>query len=188
MSHLTYTDITNASNYIWTRLSAQTRLNVFALKTWKTIAIVRNPYQRVLSAYEQRISSARISTQWRRMPSGGFVGYMRWLRKLTRNNNHVWYQDKTIIHFRPGVLYTHDSNLKLVVDWVFRLEDPNTTIRVVSILLGRYPSHVANARSIIKNARTHNCNHTHESISFQHLYFGHYGVARVGIECIGSCV
>lgn len=84
------------------------------LEQWTSATLVRNPYLRVLSAYDQRRGPAA-TRRWGRI--GRFEEYMRWLA-----HHANWHRDETLTHFRPATRYTHWPDGKQAVRHIFKLE------------------------------------------------------------------
>jgi hypothetical protein len=81
---------------------------------------VRDPYARVLSAYAQRVDP------WYRRHWGRciepFPEFMEWLSRGIRSNRLSW-DEPSVIHFKPGVFYTHDSEWRQQVDFIGKTEN-----------------------------------------------------------------
>ena len=113
-----------------------------AVFTWSSFAVVRNPYTRVLAAFEQR-SNPFYDQQWpcnsskcgHRKHPDTFVEFMRWLSDNLARKKLSWCCDPTIVHFRPASMYTHwDHNLReptRLVNFVIKLETLNEDLHQV---------------------------------------------------------
>jgi hypothetical protein len=85
-----------------------------------SFCFVRNPYTRVLSAYEQRI--VPWYAKWYGAAPRPFAAYMRELQRLVLK--HGWEKDPSVVHFVPACHFSHDmpKSERQVVDFVGRLE------------------------------------------------------------------
>jgi hypothetical protein len=94
------------------------------LQEWHTFAVVRNPYLRVLGAFEQR---KRYDSAWGKRPND-FVKFMKWMDKNLADATFSWCYSPTITHFRPSHLFTHWPNGSQIMTTVLKQEQLNTEL------------------------------------------------------------
>ena len=94
------------------------------LTTWTGMAVVRNPYMRVLAAFEQRNGPFYDkATVWGKDHPTEFAPFMRWLRSELHERRLAWCCSPTITHFRPASRYTHWPDGTRALELVAKQED-----------------------------------------------------------------
>ena len=101
---------------------------------WRSAAIVRSPYLRVLSAFDQR-SKPIYTSIWGRVPTT-FEALMRWLDEGIRSRELAWCCSPTITHFLPSTHFTHWRNGSAAISNVFKTEEMLAAQRSILQLLG----------------------------------------------------
>eukprot|EP00927_Polykrikos_kofoidii_P064110 TRINITY_DN59155_c0_g1_i1.p1 TRINITY_DN59155_c0_g1~~TRINITY_DN59155_c0_g1_i1.p1 ORF type:complete len:276 (+),score=16.62 TRINITY_DN59155_c0_g1_i1:197-1024(+) len=114
------------------------------VRLFRSFAFVRNPYIRVLSAYDEILASnftARELSEVARqfglthfgVDRGSFVTFMEWLWSL-HNGSDIWHVT-LFAHFRPATLYTHWPNGSLAITSYGRFETFKSDLRALSSYL-----------------------------------------------------
>ena len=91
------------------------------INEFESFTLVRNPYLRVLGAFDQRSEGMNLN-RWGPFPDD-FVTAMHYIEDGMKNRTLHWMGSPTITHFRPASLYTHWENNLPALRHVFKLED-----------------------------------------------------------------
>jgi hypothetical protein len=114
--------------------TAREFIGEIGLDEWRrqfTFAVVRNPWDRVVSHYSYRVSTDQTGM------GGGVISFTDWVREAYGRNNPLYYDKPRM--FMPQRDWLCDDGGVLVVDYVARFENLQADFDEVCRRIGRPP-------------------------------------------------
>jgi len=171
LQHRSKVSISDAQRFgvgdVDTGVSHQTMSVADVQLSWRSATVVRSPYLRVLSAYDQRTNFTIYTKIWGPAPSP-FDAYMRWLDEGLRSRSLAWCCDPTITHFLPSTRFTHWPDGSKAITDVFKTEEMAKAQRGILEILG--VNGTAGALGPSEHANGHRAGSSKRAALCQHPY------------------